>query len=100
MVNFNIANYSILDQNFSENLPSKGASPLLAELAETCNKIGKNIGGTNQSLSESLVAQTIILDEQKIRYQQQQVYRQQQAQGISSPLIQSHFNIPPVTSQV
>ena len=34
------------------------------ELAETCRKVGKNIGGTNQSLSESLVAQTIIRDEE------------------------------------
>jgi hypothetical protein len=50
---------------------TRGASPLLAELAETCNKVGKTTGGTNQSLSESLVAQTIIQDEQNRRFQQQ-----------------------------
>ena len=72
----------------------------MAELAETCNKIGKNIGGTNQSLSESLVAQTIILDEQKLRYRHHQVYQEQQAQGILPQSIQSPFNIQPVTSQV
>ena len=59
------------NQNYSANFGTKGASPLLAELAETCNKVGKNTGGTNQSLSESLVAQTIILDEQKRQLQQQ-----------------------------
>ena len=58
-------------QNLSDNFASKGASPLLAELAETCNKVGKNTGGTNQSLSESLVAQTIILDEQNRKFQRQ-----------------------------
>ena len=58
-------------QNHSANFGTKGASPLLAELAETCNKVGKNTGGTNQSLSESLVAQTIILDEQSRRIQRQ-----------------------------
>merc|ERR1719361_2754853 len=64
-------NNKILRPNFSENFATRGASPLLAELAETCNKVGKNTGGTNQSLSESLVAQTIILDEQNRRFQQQ-----------------------------
>lgn len=93
-------NNNILRPNFSENLPSKGASPSLAELAETCNKIGKNIGGTNQSLSESLVAQTIILDDQKRLYQEQQGYLQQHTQGISGPLITSHLNFPRVASKV
>ena len=43
------------------------------ELAETCRKVGKNIGGTNQSLSESLVAQTIIRDEETRKVYEQQL---------------------------
>ena len=56
-----------------ENCPPSESSSLLVELAETCRKVGKNIGGTNQSLSESLVAQTIILDEETRSIHQQQL---------------------------
>ena len=82
-------------QIHSENITPEGASPLLAKLTETCKRIGKNIGSTNQSLSESLVAQTIILDEEKRRYQQQLdlQYQDQTITGIST---QSHVNnLPP-----
>ena len=64
----------------SENCPPSASSSLLVELAETCRKVGKNIGGTNQSLSESLVAQTIILDEETRSIHQQQLELNQKAQ--------------------